>query len=35
VLDLLTRELALMMGHAGVTSLRKLDRSFIIDGRRQ
>jgi 4-hydroxymandelate oxidase len=35
VLDLLTRELALMMRHAGVTSVRKLDRSFIIDGRRQ
>ncbi len=35
VLDLLTRELSLMMRHAGVTSVRKLDRSFIIDGRRQ
>jgi 4-hydroxymandelate oxidase len=35
VLGLLTRELSLMMRHAGVTSVRKLDRSFIIDGRRQ
>ncbi len=35
VLDLLTREMTLMMRHAGVTSLGKLDRSFIIDGRRQ
>ncbi len=34
VLDLLNRELALMMRHAGVTSLGKLDRSFIVDGRR-
>jgi isopentenyl diphosphate isomerase/L-lactate dehydrogenase-like FMN-dependent dehydrogenase len=34
VLDILTRELALMMRHAGVTSLGKLDRSFVIDGRR-
>ena len=34
VLDLLTRELTLMMRHAGVTSVGKLDRSFIIDGRR-
>jgi hypothetical protein len=34
VLDILARELALMMRHAGVTSLGKLDRSFIIDGRR-
>jgi 4-hydroxymandelate oxidase len=34
VLDLLTRELALMMRHAGVTSLGALGRSFIIDGRR-
>jgi len=35
VLDLLTRELTLMMRHAGATSVGKLDRSFIIDGRRQ
>ena len=35
VLDLLTRELALMMRHAGATSLRKLDRGFIVDARRQ
>lgn len=35
VLDLLTRELALMMRHAGATSLGKLDRSFIVDTRRQ
>jgi 4-hydroxymandelate oxidase len=35
VLDLLTRELSLMMRHAGVTSVDKLDRSFIVDGRRQ
>ena len=34
VLDLLTRELTLMMRHAGVTSVGKLDRTFIIDGRR-
>jgi hypothetical protein len=34
VLDLLTRELALMMRHAGATSLGKLDRSFIVDTRR-
>jgi len=35
VLDLLTRELALMMRHAGVVSVDKIDRSFIVDGRRQ
>jgi isopentenyl diphosphate isomerase/L-lactate dehydrogenase-like FMN-dependent dehydrogenase len=34
VLELLTRELELMMRHAGVTSLSKLDRSFIVDARR-
>ena len=34
VLDLLTRELTLMMRHAGVTSVGQVDRSFIIDGRR-
>ena len=33
VLDLLTRELDLMMKHAGATSLAKLDRSFLV-GRR-
>ena len=33
VLDLLTRELDLMMRHAGATSLAKLDRSFLV-GRR-
>ena len=33
VLELLTRELALMMRHAGVTSVGKLDRSFIVDTR--
>jgi 4-hydroxymandelate oxidase len=35
VLDLLTRELSLMMRHAGVTSVGKFDRSFIIEGHRQ
>jgi 4-hydroxymandelate oxidase len=34
VLEILNRELALMMRHAGVTSLSKLDRSFVVDGRR-
>jgi isopentenyl diphosphate isomerase/L-lactate dehydrogenase-like FMN-dependent dehydrogenase len=34
VLEILTREFELMMRHAGVTSLAKLDRSFIVDGRR-
>jgi (S)-2-hydroxy-acid oxidase len=29
VLDLLARELELMMRHAGVTSLAKLDKSFV------
>lgn len=35
VLDLLTRELALMMRHAGVVSVDKIDRRFIVDARRQ
>lgn len=34
VLELLTRELELMMRHAGVTSLAKLTRSFVVDSRR-
>ena len=34
VLELLTRELELMMRHAGAPSLSKLDRSFIVDARR-
>jgi isopentenyl diphosphate isomerase/L-lactate dehydrogenase-like FMN-dependent dehydrogenase len=34
VLEILNREFALMMRHAGVTSLSKLDRSFVADGRR-
>jgi isopentenyl diphosphate isomerase/L-lactate dehydrogenase-like FMN-dependent dehydrogenase len=34
VLELLTREFELMMRHAGVTALDKLDRSFIVDTRR-
>jgi isopentenyl diphosphate isomerase/L-lactate dehydrogenase-like FMN-dependent dehydrogenase len=34
VLELLTREFELMMRHAGVTALGKLDRSFIVDTRR-
>src|SRR5262245_44536342 len=34
VLQLLTREFELMMRHAGVTSLARLDRSFIVDTRR-
>jgi isopentenyl diphosphate isomerase/L-lactate dehydrogenase-like FMN-dependent dehydrogenase len=34
VLEILTRELELMMRHAGVTSLGQLDRSFIVDARR-
>jgi 4-hydroxymandelate oxidase len=34
VLEILTRELELMMRHAGATSLSKLDRSFIVDARR-
>jgi isopentenyl diphosphate isomerase/L-lactate dehydrogenase-like FMN-dependent dehydrogenase len=34
VLDLLTRELELMMRHAGVVSLAKLNRSFVVDLRR-
>jgi 4-hydroxymandelate oxidase len=34
VLELLNREFELMMRHAGVTSLAKLDRSFVVDGRR-
>jgi len=34
VLELLTREFELMMRHAGVTSLAKLDRSFVVDARR-
>lgn len=34
VLEILTRELELMMRHAGATSLSKLDRSFIVDTRR-
>jgi isopentenyl diphosphate isomerase/L-lactate dehydrogenase-like FMN-dependent dehydrogenase len=34
VLEILTRELELMMRHAGATSLSRLDRSFIVDGRR-
>ena len=33
VLDLLTRELELMMKHAGATSLAKLNRSFVVDAR--
>jgi len=33
VLDLLTRELTLMMRHAGVTSVGQLDRRFIVDTR--
>jgi isopentenyl diphosphate isomerase/L-lactate dehydrogenase-like FMN-dependent dehydrogenase len=33
VLDILARELTLMMRHAGVTSVAKLDRSFIVDTR--
>jgi 4-hydroxymandelate oxidase len=33
VLDLLTRELELMMRHAGATSLAKLSRSFVVDAR--
>ena len=34
VLDLLTRELDLMMRHAGVVSLAKLNRSFVVQLRR-
>ena len=34
VLDLLTRELTLIMQHAGATSVSKIDRSFIADARR-
>jgi isopentenyl diphosphate isomerase/L-lactate dehydrogenase-like FMN-dependent dehydrogenase len=34
VLDILNWELELMMRHAGVTSLAKLDRSFVLDTRR-
>ena len=34
VLEHLNREFELMMKHAGVTSLSKLDRSFVVDGRR-
>ena len=34
VLDLLTREFELMMKHAGVISLAKLNRSFVVDLRR-
>jgi len=35
VLDILNWELELMMRHAGVTSLARLDRSFILDTRRR
>jgi 4-hydroxymandelate oxidase len=35
VLDLLTSELALIMRHAGATSVGKIDRSFIADVRRE
>ena len=34
VLELLTRELELMMRHAGATSLAKLTRDFVVDSRR-
>ena len=34
VLEILDREFELMMRHAGVTSLAKLDRSFVVDRRR-
>jgi 4-hydroxymandelate oxidase len=34
VLDLLTRELELMMRHAGAVSLAKLNRNFVVDLRR-
>jgi hypothetical protein len=34
VLDILNWELELMMRHAGVTSLARLDRSFVLDTRR-
>jgi isopentenyl diphosphate isomerase/L-lactate dehydrogenase-like FMN-dependent dehydrogenase len=34
VLELLTRELELMMRHAGATSLAKLTRNFVVDLRR-
>ena len=33
VLEILDREFVLMMQHAGVTSLSKLDRSFVVAGR--
>jgi isopentenyl diphosphate isomerase/L-lactate dehydrogenase-like FMN-dependent dehydrogenase len=33
-LEILNREFELMMRHAGVTSLAKLDRSFVVDRRR-
>jgi len=33
VVDLLTRELELMMRHAGATSLAKLNRTFVVDAR--
>jgi 4-hydroxymandelate oxidase len=33
VLEILDREFALMMRHAGVTSLAKLDRSFVVASR--
>jgi len=34
ILEILNREFELMMRHAGVTSLAKLDRSFVVDRRR-
>ena len=34
VLEILNREFELMMRHAGVTSLAKLDRRFVVDSRR-
>jgi len=34
ILEILNREFELMMRHAGVTSLVKLDRSFVVDRRR-
>jgi 4-hydroxymandelate oxidase len=33
VLELLAREFTLMMRHAGATSVSKLNRSFLVDGR--
>jgi len=34
ILEILNREFELMMRHAGVTSLAKLDRNFVVDRRR-